>query len=147
VIKERRMLGLGQVKVDDTELDHRAYLTERLDEVLAITVMDWPTISHRELVVRAISRTPPFDHKGSGYRDSLVWADVVELAKAGHHVALASEDKIFAGQDGMLAPHLKAEVADVRGDVELVRDLGNWLLAQLSPSPASCHSLARTRHR
>ena len=131
VIKDRRTLGLGSVKADDTEFDYRTYLKERFDEVLAITVMDWPIVSHRELVARAVSRTAPFDQKGSGYRDSLVWASVVELAKSGRDVALASEDRIFAGQDDMLAPQLKAEIVDVSGDVELVRDLGKWLLAQL----------------
>jgi hypothetical protein len=93
------------VKVDNTELDYRAYLTERFNEVLGIKVMDWPSVSHRELVARAVSRTPPFDQKGSGYRDSLVWADVAELAKSGHDVVLASEDRIFADQDETLAPN------------------------------------------
>lgn len=131
VMKDRRILGLGPLGVDDTELDYRAYLTGRFDEVLGITVMDWPDVPHRELVARAVNRTPPFDQKGSGYRDSLVWADAVELAESGHDVALASEDRIFAGQDEMLAPQLKTEIVTTDGDVELVRDLGKWLLAQL----------------
>jgi len=146
VIKDRRTLGLGSVKADDTGFNYRTYLTERFDEVLAITVMEWPRVSHRELVARAVNRTAPFDQKGSGYRDSLVWADVVELAQSGHDIALASEDRIFAGQGGMLAPQLKAEIADATGDVELVRDLGKWLLAQLPWASGSLEdAVARAR--
>lgn len=131
VVKDRRALGLSPVRIDDAGFDYRAYLTDRFDEVLAITVMSWPTVPHRELVARAVSRTPPFDEKGSGYRDSLVWASVLELAKSGHDIAFASEDRIFAGKDDMLAPQLRAEIVDTTGDVELVRDLGKWLLVQL----------------
>jgi hypothetical protein len=136
-VRDRRLLGLGPVKVEDTEFDYRAYLVERFDEVLSITVTDWPNISHRELVTRAVSRKPPFDQKGSGYRDSLVWADVIALAKAGHDVVLVSEDRIFADPNGMLAAQLRAEVASIPGRVELVRDLGKWLLAQLPWTTAS----------
>lgn len=131
VIKDRRLLGLGPLQVKDTEFDYRAYLVERFDEVLSITIMEWPNISHRELVSRAVSRTPPFDQKGSGYRDSLVWADVIAFAEAGQDIALVSEDRIFADQERMLAAQLKAEVATMPGEVELVTDLGKWLLAHL----------------
>src|SRR5262249_54391515 len=119
--------------------DYRADLTERLEEVLGIAVLDWPDVPHSDLVSRAVSRRPPFDSKGSGYRDSLVWANVLELAKARADVALCSEDKIFAGQDETLAPQLQAEIATIGGSVELVRDLGKWLLDQL---PWTSDSLA-----
>ncbi len=146
VIKDRRMLGLGSVEVEDIQLDYREHLAKRFDEVLGITVLDWPTVSHRELVARAVSRTPPFDQKGGGYRDSLVWTDVVELSKSGHQVALASEDRIFAGQDERLTLSLAEEVADTPGDVELVRDLGRWLLDQLPWTSDSLEdAVARSR--
>jgi hypothetical protein len=131
VAKELGSLGLGAVRMESVEFDYREYLAERFDEVLAITVLPWPHISHRELVARVVSRTPPFDQRGSGYRDSIVWASAVELARSGQDVVLVSEDKIFAGQDGKLAQSLKAEIAETRGGIELVRDLGGWLLAQL----------------
>lgn len=146
VVRDRRALGLGPVEADNTGFDYRAYLIERFDEALGITVMDWPDVSHRELVARAVSRTVPFDQKGSGYRDSLVWAAVVELAKSGRDIALASEDRIFAGQDNMLAPQLKAEIRDASGDVVLVRDLGTWLLAQLPWTSGSLEEAVALGH-
>lgn len=129
--RDRRNLGLHDALGDDEGFDLRAHLSERFDSVLGITVMDWPTVSHQELVCRAVKRMPPFDQKGSGYRDSLVWADVVALARAGHQVALVSDDKIFAGSDRELAPELRAEIDGLAGTVDLVTDFAGWLIAEL----------------
>lgn len=129
--RSRRSLGLEALESGPFALDLRAYLTERFDEVLGFTVMPWPTISHEDLVRRAVNRTPPFDERGSGYRDSLVWADVLALAREGRDVAFVTDDKIFASSDRGLAPSLQAEVDAVGGTVELVTDLASWLLAEL----------------
>jgi hypothetical protein len=77
----------------------------------------------------------PFDQKGGGYRDSLVWASVLELASDGHDVALVSADLAFADKDGQLHPELAGEVEALSGSVELVRDLSPWLLATLPSGP------------
>jgi hypothetical protein len=128
----RKLARLGVTRALSTSEDfgYRSYLLQRFDEVLDITVLEWPEVSHQELVARAVNRIPPFDNRGSGYRDSLVWADVLALARSGRDVALVSQDKIFASGDG-LAESLAADVADLPGNVELVRDFGSWLLAQL----------------
>lgn len=80
---ERKLGHLGlmsSVAVDGSMMDYRSYSLSRFDEVLGITVLDWPAIGHYQLVARAVSRTPPFDPRGSRYRDALIWADVVTLA-------------------------------------------------------------------
>jgi hypothetical protein len=128
--RERRRLGLDLTgPLDDAA--YRSYLKERLDSRLGVTVLPWCEVSHAELVHRAVSRTPPFDSNGCGYRDSLVWADVVELARAGRDVVLVSADRAFATPDGSLAPSLCAEVDDLAGTVSLAPELGPWLLAAL----------------
>lgn len=137
--KSRSRLGLRALSADDDAINYREYLAERFDTQLGITVLDWPSVSHADLVARAVNRTPPFDGKGSGYRDSLVWQNVLELAREGEDVALVSADGVFAGSDGALAPGLAAEIAELRGAVELVRDFGPWLLNQL---PWQADSLA-----
>lgn len=131
---ERKLGRLGvktSVAAGDS-LDYRSYLLSRFDEVLGITVLEWPTVSHRELVARAVSRTPPFDARGSGYRDALIWTDVLKLAASGRHVVLVSHDGAFAdsGGTGLAAP-LAAEVRDLPGRVELIREFGQWLLSQV----------------
>lgn len=128
---DRKLLGLRPAEGERYTFDYRAYLEDHLGTRLAFTVLPWPATSHQEIVARAVTRTPPFDEKGSGYRDSLVWSDVVELARAGCDVAFVSMDKVFAGEGNRLAPALEAEVAGLVGSVELVRDFNQWLIAAL----------------
>ncbi|WP_127792578.1 PIN domain-containing protein [Agromyces sp. LHK192] len=128
----RRRLGLTELSASDSKDSYESYLESRFDEVLGFDVAEWPAVSHEELVNRAVNRVPPFDHKGGGYRDSLVWASVVELARDGRDVVLASADRAFAGEDGVgLAKALAFEVGPLKGSVELTRDLASWLLGAL----------------
>lgn len=125
-----RRLGLSTLEGEVNQFDYREYLAERMDR-LGITVLPWPTVSHEELVARAVSRRPPFDEKGSGYRDSLLWADAVQLAASGRQVALVSSDSVFAGPDGVLALALQEEIVGLPGTIELVRNFGQWLVDKL----------------
>lgn len=111
--------------------DYRAYVTELWDESLGFTILRWPTVTHEELVSRATTRTAPFDHKGGGYRDALVWHSALELARAGKDVVLVSADRAFSDGGGGLAQSLREETAPLAGSVELVRDLAPWLLNHL----------------
>lgn len=124
-----RRLGLDAV-CSSSGFDYRALLLSRFDELLGITVLDWPDTPHDWLVARSTARTPPFDAKGGGYRDSLIWWDVLALARRGKDVALVTHDSVF-GRDGVLAEALRAELQALPGDVELVSDLGQWLLGRL----------------
>ena len=129
--------------------DYRSYVETRFEERLGFTVMPWPTALHVDLVGRATSRTPPFDVNGGGYRDTLIWADVLQLAREGGDVVLVSFDKAFKGDDDTLHPALQAEAAELNGSITLVRDFSTWLLAELPwasvPDLASAVSIGRTQ--
>lgn len=147
LLSERRHLGLGTSLVETSLPDYRAYLVERFDEVLGIDVLDWPHVSHADLVARAVMRTPPFDSKGSGYRDSLVWASVMGLAAGGADVALITSDSDFAAPDGSLADELASEVADISGTVELIHNPRSWLPTLLPWKTSDLReALAMSRH-
>jgi len=53
-------------------------LLNKLSELKAV-ILKYPTISHKDLVQRALSRRKPFSESGRGYRDALIWENVVEL--------------------------------------------------------------------
>jgi hypothetical protein len=129
--------------------DYRTYVETRFEERLGFAVMPWPTVPHQDLVGRATSRTPPFDANGGGYRDALIWADVLQLAREGHDVVLVSFDKAFKGEDDALHPALQAEAAESNGSITLVRDFSPWLLSELPWAPvpdlASAVSTGRTK--
>ncbi|TGB45478.1 PIN domain-containing protein [Mycolicibacterium peregrinum] len=142
---DRGRLGLERLHPKDPSPDYyREYIADRFDRQLGIEILPWPDTSHADLVSRAVSRTPPFDIKGGGYRDSLVWASVLELAEQGKDVALVSADRAFAGSDNTLATALAAEVDPLPGSVELVRDFGAWLLSQLPWQAESLKSAVAT---
>ncbi|WP_020096901.1 PIN domain-containing protein [Microbacterium sp. 11MF] len=126
-----RRLGLGNLPVQPTEFDYREYVRSRLDFVLGFRTLPWPRATHAELVHRATNRVPPFDDKGGGYRDSLVWTSTVELASEGIDVVLVSADRAFSNRDDGLSDVRAAEIAVLPGTVELARDLAKWLIANL----------------
>jgi hypothetical protein len=139
-----RQLGLQTASDEPTEPDYRAYLEDRLSEHLGFDMLPLPETSHSELVARAVQRIPPFNAKGTGYRDSLVWASVLQLVGSGYDVVLVSADRAFG--DGALNTVLAQEVARTGRDVELVHDLNQWLLQNLpwrAENLASALALAR----
>lgn len=131
IAKVRRRLGLTPISTVADQFDYRAYITERWDERLAFNILPWPSVPHEELVERAVKHLPPFNSKGSGYRDALIWSDVLALAAEGLDIAFVSSDGVFGDAGGKLADVLQEDVDRVGGRVELVRDFGAWLLEQL----------------
>lgn len=65
--------------VDQAIAEYERHFKDRLVEVGAIFV-DYPDISHREVVERELQRKKPFTSKGKGYRDFLIWMTVLEIA-------------------------------------------------------------------
>ena len=89
------------------EADRLRTKLEACDSVLA-----YPDVPHKELVQWAIQRRKPFDQNGSGYRDSLIWKSVVDLAAiVDSQVVLLACDGDFKGSDDNLAEDLRADLA------------------------------------
>ena len=101
------------------------------------SILDYPRTPHEKLAKRAINRTKPFDQKGSGYRDSLIWESVVELAATvPEQVVLLSSDDDFADDKKILAAELKADLVEKGMDgnkVVLVRSVKDFLNEHVRP--------------
>lgn len=139
-----RQLGLQPPGDEPSGPDYRGYLVDRLLEHLGFALLPLPDTPHSELIARAVQRVPPFNAKGTGYRDSLVWASVLQLVGAGNDVVLVSADRAFG--DGALVETLANEVSRMGRRVDLVHDLTPWLLRNLpwrAESLASALALAR----
>jgi len=66
-------------------------------------ILEYPDTPHADLVKRATLRKRPFDNKGHGYRDALIWQTVIELAtQVEGTVILVSQDNHFADGQGNL---------------------------------------------
>lgn len=75
-----------------------------------------PNVSHEQLIARALDRRQPFDDKGSGYRDALLWQIVRNLAAEGHDVVLISNDSAaFADERKAGGPLAESLIAELHG--------------------------------
>ncbi|MCQ4194435.1 PIN domain-containing protein [Streptomyces parvulus] len=87
VTKYSGRLGLGQPFADllgslqERRRGYQERLT-RLIEDLGGTVLPPPDVPHMELARRAASRRKPCDQKGDGYRDTLNWLLILEIAES-----------------------------------------------------------------
>jgi hypothetical protein len=130
VTKDRRRLGLPDLRTDGTPLEYVTTLDETL-ELMEAEVTPWPNATHEEVVQRALERRPPFNQTGGGYRDTLVWLTLLERAHADDQVVLASSDTAFSDGVGNLAASLASEAADRGLNVTLARALDRWALDQV----------------
>lgn len=82
------------------------------DDVLAArgTVLPAPGLDVLELSRRAAERRRPFDAKGNGFRDALLWETTVEVACRGVDVLLVSADTQAFAKGEALHPELLEEV-------------------------------------
>lgn len=133
MMKERRRLGLPPAEVFDSAIPYSEQLHVAFRRV-GIVTLPWPEVPHETVVQRSVGRTPPFDGKGGGYRDTLVWLSARDLAAAGRTVYLASRDRAFQDDNGELARELQDELTDLRGSVELVTNLRQWILERATAS-------------
>lgn len=93
------------------ELDgYEAILDARLDEI-GVEVPGPPDSAHLDLTQRAVQRIPPFDDKGGGYRDTLLWLTALEEIDDPPFdgLTLVSNDKIFTNRQSDLQTQLSAE--------------------------------------
>lgn len=83
---------------------------------LGITVLPIPAVAHAALVARDLSQIRPFDKKGRGYRDSLIWLGLLKaLDHTTTRVALVTTNKAdFCATDnpGALHPDLAKELQE-----------------------------------
>lgn len=101
-------------------------------DVLAVRgdLREIPDVPLASLAQRAIERRPPFDEKGSGFRDSLIWETAIQLASGGEIVVLVSGDRrgfgTAQGLDARLAEEARRRCASP-ACVELVGSLSEAL--------------------
>ena len=126
----RRVVGRSSMPAIElpAATDYREQLLIRLEN-MGVELLPWPEASHEDVVMRAANRQPPFNDQGSGYRDALVWLSCLDLIGAGETVVLVSQDNDFADGRSGLAAALVREARELPGSVELVRNLGSWLLS------------------
>ncbi len=120
---------------------YRQFLETHLDQWGA-RVLAYPRVPHEDLVQRAASRRKPFAESGSGYRDALIWATVVELATEEQRrrpTSLRPRSIVFATQntrdfaEGSRLHHELAADLPLSDVVSLVGELRPFVSAEVLP--------------
>lgn len=99
----------------DFAKDLRDRLIDEGAEIAAIS----STLDHATLVEWSLGEHPPFDQTDKGYRDALIWATVLDVARsgaAGTEVVFVTQDKDYRGTGEhaeALHPSLASEVAAI----------------------------------
>lgn len=133
----------------DLEEERRNYEDWLRGELVAsgVKIHPWPAISHEELTRWTMQDRQPFKKDGSGYRDALVWATVLEVARVGGAAAstyLASANARDFAEDGRLAGVFEADLEALpnapaviwkRDLNQVLDDLSSYLISTRSPDP------------
>ena len=95
-------------------LDAAEEYPDRLRGMLASAgarILDYPTVSHEDIVGRALARRRPFKKNGAGYRDSLIWTHVLDtLMGSDKAVAFVTSDGDFVNGASGLHPDLLEDI-------------------------------------
>jgi predicted nucleic acid-binding protein len=117
----------------DVATGYKTTLREKLSE-FGVEMVDLPEIRLGDLVQRAITRTKPFDERGSGFRDAILWETVVALMRANPDssaVLISNDRKAFAdaGDTCQLHPNLRRELGQrgVSKSLELAETVDSYL--------------------
>jgi hypothetical protein len=62
--------------------NYESQLLKRVTDNFKFRILDFPEVSHRELVQRDLKRRKPFSKSGEGYRDALIWHSILEAVKS-----------------------------------------------------------------
>lgn len=121
----------------------------RLEE-LSIQTLGYPSIAHADLVKRQVNQQRPFQAKGTGYRDALIWHSLLELLdgyKEKCVLVTRNSTDFSASKDSPTVIHSDLQTdLDTRGikaKVSLSKDLDAFLDKHAKPSLKSLDDLKR----
>ncbi|MBD3251021.1 DUF4935 domain-containing protein [Candidatus Uhrbacteria bacterium] len=144
-----RRLGLQHIQFitgeeitrrEDAERVYRNYIERTLSDVNA-TIVSIPDIDHSQLIERALKRKKPFRGTDTGgYRDTLVWMTVVQLALENDSVALVTNNsKDFCDQSDKEKLHkdLLQDITNLgedAGEVIFYLNLNSFVAEHIAPA-------------
>jgi len=121
---------------------------ERLLDEAGVERLPIPSTGHEPVVERALRRRMPFNAKGHGYRDALIWETIIALVRqseTGEVVLLTNNTADFADRStGVLARDLQDDLSELGrpGDfVQLVTDVRVFNDRYLSPETVAKEEL------
>ena len=106
-------------------------------EAANVAIRGYPMVDHEDIANKAIARRRPFDVKGSGYRDTLIWLSTLELAgQTDSNLILVAEDGDFGDDNGLHSDLVDDLVLGgyPKGKVTLFKSLSRVIDEQVRPN-------------
>jgi hypothetical protein len=117
---------------------------------LSIEMLGYPSISHADLVKRQVNQQRPFQAKGTGYRDALIWHSLVKLLDGSKEkcvLVTRNSTDFSASKDSPTVIHSDLQkdldILGIKGNVSLSKDLDAFLDEHAKPRLKSLHDLKR----
>jgi hypothetical protein len=117
--------------IDDNYLllayeEYSSYFYQQLKE-LKTTILPYPKITHEDMVKKALAARKPFTNDGKiGYRDALIWSNIVELLSVKSEIIFLTANSSDFAHNDELHGHLKEELTSIgvpENSVILIKDL------------------------
>ncbi|MDE2902431.1 MAG: PIN domain-containing protein [Chloroflexota bacterium] len=126
LLRSPQSLPSLSIDIDQAVNEYRQHI-EKTFSLRKWPRLRYPTLSHREVVARAVNRRRPFYENGSGYRDTLIWLSIIQWMPAvDDQVILITSDKAFGEKDGTLHADLASDLGEIdrsEEDVVLLKSL------------------------
>lgn len=133
---------------DQPFVAYREFVDETFD-MYGITVLPYPLVTHEDVVRRDLARRKPFAKGGKGYRDTLIWESVIELASDGLDepvVFITENSSDFLENRERLHPDLAADLGAERitaSEVTVLVGLQSFNQQYIEPVLAELTDLGR----
>jgi hypothetical protein len=113
--------AIPAINLDAAVADYEQVLRAAIDDANG-RVEQPPNVTVLDIADRAIGRKRPFDPKGGGFRDAVLWEHVLDtLVKPFDQTVLVTSDNAFKEPNGDLAEELRDDVEARGSDREAVR--------------------------
>ena len=122
--------------------DYEQILTQRCQD-LGVIILEYPSVSHRDMVKRELNKRKPYKDSTKGYRDALIWETVLQagkkLRKNGTLVLLTNNIDDFANpkDKANFHPDLLDDCKDKNipdNKIQLVSDFKQFIHNEIIPA-------------
>ena len=122
LLKKETSSSPPDICVEKEVIDYRNFLHSQLRKLNA-EVMPYPETPHKLIVERCLRRRAPFKKDGKGYRDSLIWENIVQLSKSTEEpIVFVTSNTTDFGSGPSVTDDLQNDLADPKA-VELLTGL------------------------
>jgi len=124
--------SIGDYKLDaDKKIsEYNAHLDKRIGLSKYNKIVPLKNEHFKDVVERAINRIKPCSEGGRGFRDSLIWLSVLDIAKETEEkiiIFISNNTKDFASDDNALHEHLRKEAENNKVSIKYYSSIAEFI--------------------